>query len=213
MFKRNLLFIIVAFTMFLPTNAKASCSNAEKARLSSLIQNVSITYDYVETNGQVYFNIAITNLQPDFYIKDVVKKQYHYYNGSNELILIGYSPNKNYRFDFYGTGNCNQKIGSNYITLPAFNPYYNDPICIGVSHSICQKWVNITYDYNTFVQEVNKIKQANINTNEEIIEEIPLGIYDYILNFYKKYYFIILPVIILAGTTYIIVQRKKDSLF
>lgn len=208
---KKLAAIIILIGIFLfPMNTLAICNNSEKARLSSLVSNVSITYDYVEENGQVSFYITFTNLQPEFYVKDVNNKQVHYFN-SQEMTLYGYKPNRTYRFDFYST-NCGEKIKSQYITTPGYNPYYNDPVCIGVTDSICQKWVKLNYDYDTFVQEVNKLKKGQIEIEQQQ-EEIPKGFYDYILDFYKKYYFIILPIIIITGIIIIVKQRKKDTLF
>lgn len=208
---KKLAAIIIFIGIFLfPTKTLALCDNSEKSRLASLVSNVSITYDYVEENGQVSFFITFTNLQPDFYVKDVNNRQIHYYN-SQEMTLYGYKPNKSYRFDFYST-QCGERLKTQYITTPGYNPYYSDPICKGVTNSICQKWVKLNYDYNTFVQEVNKIKQLSVK-KEKKEEEIPKGFYDYIIEFYEKYYFIILPIIIAGGITVIIIQRKKDSLF
>lgn len=212
MSKKILSFVALIMIIMLPNKVKAYCSNEEIIRRSSLAKNMSVSYDYIEENGSVSFNVVITNLQPELYIKDVYNQATYYYSGS-ELILYNFKPNKNYRFDVYGTGECNQRLYSHYITTPGYNPYYNDPVCTGVTHSICQKWVNINYNYDTFVSEVNKIKAKTNKQQQEITEEEPMGIYDYLIKFFISYYYIILPIIIIVCITIIIQKRKKDDLF
>lgn len=215
MSKKILSAIVLMVMIFFPLKASALCSNSEITRRSSLAKNISISYNYVEGNGQVSFYITLSNLQPDLYIKDVYNQQEYYYT-SNELVLYGYKPNTSYRFDVYGTGECNQRLYSHYINLPGYNPYYSDPICIGVNSSICQKWVHINYDYDTFVKEVNNIKSKINKNNEEETEEEYLGIYDRILKFFISYYYIILPLIIVVCLIIIIIQQrklKKEDLF
>ena len=212
MSKKIILFMTLMVLMILPHEVKAVCSNSEISKFSSFATNVSIAYDYVESNGQVSFNIVLTNLRPELYISDVANQTNYYYNNSSEIVLTGFKANRNYRFDIYA-GSCNSRLYSLYVTLPGYNPYYNDPICTGVTHNICQKWINMKYDYDTFVQEVKKIKAITEKKDEVIAEEKYLGIYDYILIFYTKYYFLILPAIIITCILVIIRERKKDSLF
>lgn len=210
--KRNILPILVFIILLLPSSVSALCSNNEKVRLASLARNISVTYDPIETETGVTFDITFTNLQPELYIKDVTYQYKHYYN-ENELTLHGYSPNTNYRFDIYGHGDCNIKLYSHYLTTPGYNPYYKDKVCEEFSASICQKWVNINYNYDTFILEVNKLKanqKENVKSNND--EKI-MGIYDYLIEFFVNYYFIILPVIIVVCITLIIQLRKKDDLF
>lgn len=211
--KKILYIFVICISMCFPSIVWAArCDNAEKINLSSLAQNISVTYDYIEENHQVSFHIIFTNLQPGLKIKDVTNNKEYYYNGS-ELTLYGYAPGKNYRFDVYANTTCNSRLYSHYVTLPGYNPYYDDAACNGVNASICQKWVNMNYDYNTFLNEVNKYKQNNTNEPIENNEQEILGIYDYIFQFIVKYYYIIFPIIIIGGISGIIVLRKKDDLF
>lgn len=210
---RLLWYITLTIGLLFPLHVSAQCSNTEKIRLSSLAQNVTVTYDYIEENGQVSFYIIMTNLQPEFRVRDVNNQRDYAYT-SSELVLYGYIPNTNYRFDIYGTGECsNKRLYSHYITLPGYNPYYSDPICIGVTNSICQKWIHINYDYNTFINEVSKLKQEQPVEPAPEKEKEVLGIYDYLIIFFVNYYYIILPIIIIVCLTIIYIQRKKESLF
>lgn len=215
MIKKVLYIALFTIIMFFPIKITAQCNNSEIIRRSSLAKNISISYNSIEENGQVTFYITLSNLHPDFYIKDVQNKKEYYYT-SNEIVLYGYKPNINYRFDVYGVGECNQRLYSHYVNLPGYNPYYSDPICIGVTNSICQKWVNINYDYDTFAKEVNKIKQKTQEQEKNQVEEEPIGIYDYIFKLFIDYYYIILPTIIIICLIIIIIQnnkRKKEDLF
>ena len=212
MTKKNILLILLFIVLTLPSSVSALCSNAEKVRLASLAKNVSVTYTPVETEAGVTFSLTFTNLQPDFYIKDV-NYQYNHYYSANELTLPGYPPNTNYRFDIYGHGDCNIKLYSHYVTTPGYNLYYKDKACENFSESICQKWVNINYDYETFVKEVNKLKAIKNENKIQNNDEKVMGIYDYLIEFFINYYFIILPVIIVVGIILIIQLRKKDDLF
>jgi len=214
MVKKMILSILVSIILLLPNSVSALCSNSEKVRLSSLAKNVSVTYDYVETENGVTFNITFTNLQPELYIKDTSNKNVYYYT-ANEMTLYGYQANSNYRFDVYGIGECNEKLYSHYVTTPGYNPYYRDAICNGVTGSICQKWVNISYDYDTFVNEVNKLKAKQMVDEEQQVVEEPLGFYDYLIKIFINYYYIILPVIIVTCIIIIIVKlkTKKEDLF
>lgn len=213
MSKRILLYMTVTIMSLLPLQIKAQCSNSEKVNMASLAQNVTITYDYVESNNT--FSIIFTNLQPGFKMKDVANRKEYWYS-SDELVLYGYKPGINYRFDIYGTGNCTNRLYTHYVTLPGYNPYYNDPICVGVNHSICQKWSNITYDYETFKREVINIKQKLNKQEETKDEEQVLGIYDYIIKFFINYYYIILPIIIIGCMIIIGIRiriNRKNDLF
>ena len=71
MIKKVLYVAIFTIIMIFPVKISAQCSNSEIIRRSSLAKNISITYNYIEENGQVSFYITLSNLQPDFYIKDV----------------------------------------------------------------------------------------------------------------------------------------------
>ena len=212
MSKKVLITIILMIAIFCPTKVDGLCSNAEITRRSALAKNISITYNYIEENGKVSFYLTFTNMQPDLYLKDVANNRLYYYS-TNEITLYGYKPNLSYRFDVYGTGDCNERLYSHYVTTPGYNPYYNDPICTGVNSSICQKWVNINYDYETFVKEVNKIKEKQKTNIEEPTTEEVVGFYDYLVNFFINYYFIILPMIIIVCLIIIIKKRDKDDLF
>ena len=47
------------------------CDNAAKVRLQKLAQNITTSYDYVESNGMVTFDITFNNLSNELYLVDV----------------------------------------------------------------------------------------------------------------------------------------------
>ena len=60
--RKILLYMLTTIILLLPIHIEAQCSNSEKVNMASLAQNVTITYDYVDTNNT--FSIIFTNLQP-----------------------------------------------------------------------------------------------------------------------------------------------------
>lgn len=212
--KKGIIYIIAIFIIgftFPISDVSAQCSNSEKNKLALLAQNITTSYDYIEENGKVSFYITLSNLQPGFRVRDIAHGIDYYYTGE-DIIIYNFVPNNNYRLDIYSTS-CTERLYSHYISLPGYNPYYMDPICIEVNHSICQKWVNMKYDYDTFIKEVNKIKDKKPNKTPIEEKQEVLGFYDYIIDFFVKYYYIMLPLIIIVCSIAIYKLRRKDDLF
>lgn len=206
---KYILFLIILCPSYV--NA-AVCDNATKVRLQSLAQNITTSYDYIEENDNVTFNINFRNLSSELYITDITNGNKYYYNGS-ERSVTGFLPDTTYKFevrsiDVLCSGKALYYI---YVTTPAYNKYYKDPICNGVNHKYCNKWQKVTLSYEQFIEEIEKYKyipEEEINNNENI-----KGIFDYITEFYLKTYYIILPLVIIICIIFIIVDRKKNSLF
>lgn len=187
------------------------CDNADVIRLQKLAKNITTSYDYVENNSSVQFSITFENVSNELYLKNSSSGEEFY--GDGEFTLNNYSAGENYKFEVRSTNAlCNTKALSYiYVNLPPYNPYYNDPICNGVSYKYCNKWQKNTLSYDEFVQDVTNYKNSLI-TNDEKSQQIK-GLFDYIVEFYANYYFIILPVIILFSVIGITVYTKKTSLF
>lgn len=187
------------------------CDNADVIRLQKLAKNITTSYDYVENNSSAQFSITFENVSNELYLKNSSSGEEFY--GDGEFTLNNYSAGENYKFEVRSTNAlCNTKALSYiYVNLPPYNPYYNDPICNGVSYKYCNKWQKNTLSYDEFVQDVTNYKNSLI-TNDEKSQQIK-GLFDYIVEFYANYYFIILPVIILFSVIGITVYTKKTSLF
>ena len=70
------------------------CDNTTKVRLQKLAQNITTSYDYVEQNGTVNFNITFLNLNSELYLVDTVNEKDIYYSDTS-LTLNGFESGKN----------------------------------------------------------------------------------------------------------------------
>ena len=129
------------------------CDNTTKVRLQTLAQNITTSYDYVEQNGTVTFNITFLNLNSELYLVDTVNEKDIYYSDTS-LTLNGFESGKNYKFEVRSTDPfCSRSVLYYiYVTTPYFNPYYNDPICEGVSYKYCNKWQKNDLSYDEFIE-------------------------------------------------------------
>lgn len=204
-----LLFIII----LLPFSVKAAlCDYSEKIRLQRLAQNITYSYDYIEDRKEATFTFTFNNLNNELYLVDTRNNKRFDYSGE-ELVLGGFYDDKSYKFEVRTTNTyCDSTaLYYIYITTPAYNPYYNDPICEGLDYKYCNKWQKNTFSYDEFINDINTYKQTLIiePSNKEEIK----GIFDYIIEIYSRYYYIVLPLIIIASITYIIIERKRNNLF
>lgn len=206
---KYLLFLIILF----PMNVKGLiCDNAAKVRLQKLAQNITTSYDYVESNGMVTFDITFNNLSNELYLVDVFNKRNFNYSG-NTLVLGGFQSGTNYKFEVRSTNvYCDGSVLYYlYVTTPSYNPYYTNPICNGISYKYCNKWQKNDFTYEEFIKNVEEYKKTL--DKETIIKEDIKGIFDYIIDFYISYYYIVLPIIIIVSLFYILINRKKNDLF
>lgn len=204
---------IVCLIILFPISVKGLvCDNATKVRLQKLAQNITTSYDYIEQNGNVTFNITFNNLNSELYLVDVVNNRRFDYSG-NFLQLGGFENGKTYKFEVRSTSvYCSGSVLYYlYVNTPYYNPYYSDPICDGFSHKYCNKWQKNDLSYEEFIKTIEEAKKINII--EETPKEEVKGIFDYIIEFYTSYYYIVLPIIIIVSLAYILIQRKKNDLF
>lgn len=208
--------LLICLIVLFPICVKgAICSNSDKIRLQQLAKNITTSYDYVENNGNVVFSINFYNLNSELYLVDTKSNNKYYYTGET-LNLGGYSSNTNYKFAVRSSNiMCDSSvIYYIYVATPAYNPYYNDPICEGVNYKYCNKWQRNTLSYEDFVKNVEEYK--NRKSVIEVDDNVK-GIFDIILEFYINNYYIILPILIVIIIVYIvinsIINRKKNNLF
>ena len=211
---KYLKFIICLVILFPISVNGAACDNANKVRLQKIAQNITTNYDYIETNGSVTFQINFYNLNSEIYLVDTRNNAKYY--SDNVLSLNGFENDKNYKFEVRSSNVlCDSSVLYYlYVATPAYNPYYNDPICENISYKYCNKWQKNTLTYDEFVKSVSEFK----NSKNETIDKVEVkGIFDIILDFYIKNYYIILPLIIVVITIFIIVKsiidKRKNSLF
>ncbi|MDD2518528.1 MAG: hypothetical protein PHI05_03700 [Bacilli bacterium] len=216
----TLILMMFLFILY-PSNANAeiyTCDYKEKARLTSIASNVTISVDYKENNNQVEFITTLNNLHPDIYVKDIVKGVEYRYNtnASNpkELKIGGYKDGISIKYEFHSVKEiCPENIvATKYVTTLPFNKYYNDPLCKANSnHSLCRKWIRVNYNYNDFKKQFETVEE------EKPIEEEKEEIVDYIneiIQFIIKNYKYIIPPIILVGVAILYYfDRKKEFRF
>ena len=207
---RNKLIFMLLLLLF-PLSCKAlECTYAEQARLRKLASNIQTSYEYVESDGRITFNVTLSNMTNDLYIED--GSGTYYYNGSSDITLNGYNPGTNIKYKIHANNDCIKNyLTIKYVNLPYFNKYYNDPLCEGKNYALCNKWTKVSYEYDEFAK---KIKEFDNNTksdnNEEKLENT--DILDFIVSFvYENYLYIgggFALIFIIAE----LIKRKKEGL-
>lgn len=210
--KKYILFI--ALLLFLPyVHIQAYCTDNEIIRMSKIAQNVNLTPEFREDKEK--FDLIITNLHPDIYMRDINNdKDYRFSN--SDTIIENLEPFTNYRFKLLSAkSECDgQVLLSKYIVLPGYNPFYKDPLCNDLTeYSFCQKWVSHMYTKEQFLELINQKKMINQKLEKSAQKKEVMGIYDYMGNFYSKYYYIILPMIIVICLIIIIRSTKNKYNF
>ena len=205
--------ILLFILLLIPTSCKAyDCTYEEQARLRKIASNVQTTFDYEEANGNVTFNVTLSNLNNDIYVYDTVMNKTYYYGGINEITLYGYKPGENIKYRIYTTkSDCaSSYLNIKYVNLPYFNKYYNDPLCFGKKYNICNKWAKVTLTEEEFDKKIKEL-DSEVKEKEEVKEEQEKTTLDYIITFIYDYYLII--IVILVGIFLIVelTRRKKNG--
>lgn len=181
------IFLLFMFLILVPSKVYGYCSSEEKVRLNNIAKNLDLTYDYYYVDNKVRFSITITNLHPDIYVFDNehFKKIYYDSKRSNpkEITIDNFISGASYKFIVYGnTENCKDElIMTQYKTVPAYNGYSTDPLCVGIEeYDLCKKWKSAPITYEEFVKLITKYKE------EKVIEEIPIEDDDKGFNYYIR---------------------------
>ena len=194
----------------------AVCSYSEIARLKKIASNVTVSYDYIENNSSVVFNVTLNNLNDELYFVD--QSNYQRYNYTEEeLTISNYRSEQTIRYVFYATDpDCDDTpLYTARVILPTYNQYYKDEVCNGVeNYSLCQKWSSHNLTYTNFVQKVNEYKNSLNSPTIPVEPSIPVevSITQLIVDFLLDYYIYIVIVISLAliGILFI---RKRDNIY
>lgn len=212
------LFMLFFLIISIPNSVKAYCDYNELARLKKIATNVTHSVEYIEKDNNVEFIVTLVNLHPDIYIKDTIKNTFYYYSDAgketHEIVISGYKPGNTIKYEVYNVQQpyCDiQVLLDKYVTLPPFNPFYNDAVCADAEeYRLCQKWVEVKVDYATFKKEVEKYKRGR-DKNLEDEPKDDLGNVGKFLSFFVKYYIYILGAIILVCLILIYRINKKNS--
>ena len=211
--KKKLLIFLVSFFAFVPSSSALMCSNELKVEYQNMAKNISVNYEYIETNDDVTFTIKFSNIPEGFSIHDY--KQGITYNYSGSELVIPAEKNKSYSFNiYYPDTPCHMEVlYKHYITIPAYNKYYKDELCKGIEdYKLCSKWLNITYSYDEWKTKIINYKKS-IKQDEQKNDTYEKTMIDKIIEFYSDYYMFILPGVIIVCCTGIYLYNKKHDLF
>ena len=194
----------------------AVCSYSEIARLKKIASNVTVSYDYIENNSSVVFNVTLNNLNDELYFVD--QSNYQRYNYTEEeLTISNYRSGQTIRYVFYATDpDCaDTPLYTARVILPTYNQYYKDEVCNGIeNYSLCQKWSSHNLTYTNFVQKVNEYKNSLNSPTIPVEPSMPIevSITQLIVDFLLDYY-IYIVIILLLALIGILSIRKKDDIY
>lgn len=213
--KRLRVILLICLFMLVPSIVCARCDYNEKSNLQALASNLGFSYNYTETdegiNSKVKFSITVTNMRPEIYVVDQSNVRVYYYNNSNEFTINNYNPGTTTRFIVYGNvGECKGvELLNNYVTLPPYNRFYKDNVCIGANgYKLCNRWIMNDLSYNEFVKKVEEYK-LSVRVEPSLEEE--KNIIEMIMDFLSKYSFYLFGGIILVCSGLIIYLKRKDD--
>ena len=212
--KNKLLLLVVSFFIFAPSSKALMCGNEVKVKYQEMAKNISVNYEYTESDSDVAFSIKFTNIPENFIIYDINNEIDYNYQGS-ELTIPNVNKNTSYKFGIYINDiSCEYELlYTHYITIPAYNKYYKDAICEGIEdYKLCNKWLNVTISYDEWKNKIIEYKNS-LNKEEEIPEEKEKSWMEKIIEFYSNYYMFILPGIIIVSCSGIYLYNKKHDLF
>lgn len=163
------LFVFLGSLFMFPLVSNAECSYERQAELSKIASNVQFSYTYDSVNDMPKFNVIITNLTNDIYIKDdsmntiigTGEKNYQYENGTSVTYKI-YSNDPSCR---------NEQILTKYINLPAYNAFSNTEECIkNPNFDYCQVWTSTglkAEDFETKYEQYQNELEEKEKQNEQ----------------------------------------------
>ncbi len=211
-------FVIVALIIFLGIPiVNADCSNEEIELLKKEANKIKVTYEHmgkVETyDGPTYnrFNVEITNIPDNFYIKIYDDTKYTPENGTvTKELLYGKWQIKVY------SEKCEKEIDTISFKLPKFNMYSLDPLCKGIDGNdfpLCGKYYEYDVSYDSFKQRVEHYRithKIEDNTDEPKEEKNNFDIILKYLNEYKVYISIGLGTILVITLIIILIKKKRN---
>lgn len=210
--KGRYLLLLLFYLFFLVPSVYADCSNREISRLKKIASNVNISYEPIETDSGVTYDVIFLNMTNELIIRDTTARVSYPYK-DNEMVLTGYKPNTNYKFKILPSNGCDVALVVKYVNLPAYNAYYKDPLCNGIEeYSLCQKWNNSNVSYESFISQVTKYRQSLNSSNNNPEDIVSPTIIDIIFNFLANYYYIICLAIIIILVPIIIILKRRERL-
>lgn len=205
--------ILIILVMFMGINVSAKCSYKEIAKLKSVVANINTTYDAKIQNSSAYFDVTISNLTNEIYFIDN-NSQISYYPNSyiNGEIKINDYNYRSVKYKFYSAkAECyGEYLGSQYVTFPIYNIYYDNFICDGIQDFYaCNKWVDHVYNYDDVMKLINDYKKEQ-NMKEKNVE-YRKSIIDRIIEFYTNNYIYVLGFIVVVGGAIVLIFKNRSK--
>lgn len=210
--KKILLVILLLIPSVVLARSKTKCDYTLVSNLKKLTSNVDVTYTYRIESANIYYDITLSNIQPDMYFIDTINDKTYYYSDTvnGEITLRDYYSGK-VTYSFYSNNNecLNEKLGVKTVNLPYFNGYYEFSECEGLeNYKLCQRWSKFDGTYDDFLNGI-----SNYEKNNSYVEYVKtdLNWFDKLIGFYIKYYYILLPltIMVFVGILYLVRYIKN----
>ena len=212
--------LVTVLLLVAPSTAQAEdffnrCDYTTKARLKELASNISSSYVPIETENGVTFQVTITNIYPGLIVRDVSNGEEYRYDANrsrpSEVTITDLQPDQTSQYDVYSDNPSCSDIILNvyYVTLPAYNAYYKDTLCIGIeNYSLCNRWLKHSMSFEEFEKGVSEYRES---LNQEVPKKEEQTRLNPVLQFIRDYYYVFIGLGILGIGYVVYVRRKRDS--
>jgi hypothetical protein len=186
-----ILLLVLPISVFARSTTK--CDYTLLSKLKKYASNVNIIYDYKIVDNEAYFNVTINNIVPDIYIIDeITGSNYSYDNTNNgELVIPNVSGVKKLKYKIMShNSECSDELLlTQYIKLPVYNKYSNDPLCDGMEgYKLCYTFLDTEITYEEFKKKIEEFKKEKSSEKEEVKEIVKSkSDWDKFLDFMIKY--------------------------
>ena len=219
--KKYKIIFLLFIACFINLNCKAlmyaGCDYENISKLKLLVNNVNISYTYIERDNNAYFNVVLNNIPKDTYFVDSSNDKIYTYDDTEngEIVIESYSDVKSGQYNFYVNNNiCNGlKLGTKYYEFPMYNKKYTSELCSDIPNfSMCKKWISRKYSDSEFEEKIKEYKESLITIEENTEQKIEYkkDLIVEILELYAKYYYYFLPVIIAICLIVIVISKRKN---
>lgn len=238
--------LLTLFCFFLGVSiVDATCEASESNKLNSLAVNVKANYEVVqkevpidenfnypdgltdeEMNNYVpyrnYFNIYITNITEDLYVKVTNQntnetKTYSYDDTTNGVVSFEepvFVEITNYTITVYSSAKTNcpdSKLYTLYLTTPMYNSFSESNICEGIEDFyLCHEYLSVETSFENFYELTTKYREGKIDGNgDEINDSDGQNAFTRLITEHKGIVIAVAIVIVVGGIVTVIIVRKQ----
>ena len=219
--KKIFLGLIFMFLIFSVEKVGAiGCNNDEIEKFQKYANNVAYVIEpVIGENNNATFDVIFTGIHPKFRLTyDIYGVDIQDYYATNtgalgEIVLHQLKPGNSYVFKIHGVSRCYTYTFKTFmIDLPNYNQYFNSQICDDArEYKLCQKWVKVDMDYQTFEQKVIDYKNNKNKKTDVIVPQKSSSNIFY--EIYEKYYWPILGgmIALLGLLIYLWIKEQKKN--